>query len=87
MTTAKGSKGRAAAPKRSDVLATPPASARTKAAVVPLSYSIGTWGGVRNYSCNRCPFATTDRGDMVLHVVSRHGAEVREGEDSTDTHS
>jgi hypothetical protein len=85
MGTEKRPRGRVVTPRQDDALATPPAAARTRPAAVPLSYRIGTWGGVPNYSCKRCPFATTDRADMVLHVARRHGAETREGKG--DTHS
>jgi len=31
-------------------------------------YTVGAWSGLPNYSCEICPYATTDRETMIEHV-------------------
>lgn len=35
-------------------------------------WKIGKWMGRDNYVCNRCAFATLDRGEMVKHADHAH---------------
>lgn len=32
-------------------------------------FVVGTWGGIPNYSCKLCPYATTDKALMQRHLA------------------
>ena len=54
-------------------------------AVLPVptaDFTVGTWSGLPNWQCTRCPYSTVEgQSAIVEHILDRHGEEFQTVED------